>query len=163
MKISGQQTLQFGEGNSVSLPADSHVSHIAQQENGKVKTMIAISGRKCLEQFEKFPHATLWAKTFAALLIGMEGWYSTRCKLTWKLKATKCFRFYFQLQVSTLPTDETGSGLLPTIQTQGLKVCQEGKTEFINLGLLPTPTSSMGGKEPEGKTGRKLIMVVHGL
>src|ERR1051325_7872760 len=48
--------------------------------------------------------ASLWAKTFAGLLVGKVEFYSTRCKRTWKLKATKCSRFYFQLQVSTLPT-----------------------------------------------------------
>jgi hypothetical protein len=32
-------------------------------------------------------------------------------------------------------------GLLPTVQTQGLKVCNgKGKTEFMSLALLPTPT-----------------------
>jgi len=54
MKISEQQTLQFGEENSISLPADFHVSHIAQQESERARMMIAISGRKCLEQFGKF-------------------------------------------------------------------------------------------------------------
>jgi hypothetical protein len=44
----------------------------------------------------------------------MEGWYSMRCKLSWKLKATKCSRFYFQLVPSMLPIEETGYGLLPT-------------------------------------------------
>jgi hypothetical protein len=112
-----------------------------QPANEKEKKTSATCGRKCLEQFGKFNRATLWAKTFAGLLIGMEGWYSTRCRLTWKLKATKCCRFYFQLQVSTLPIDVIESGLLPTVQTQGLKVCdQNGKTQFMELGLLPTPT-----------------------
>ena len=33
-------------------------------------------------------------------------------------------------------------GLLPTPQTQGLKVCDKnGKTQFIDLSLLPTPTA----------------------
>ncbi len=108
------------------------------------------------------------------------GWYSTRCKLTWKLRATKSHRFYFLLQVSTLPTEEKeyfflptpqvfdakGSfikgkeyngeskhaeklgqavmRLLPTPQTQGLKECdRNGKTRFMDLSLLPTPTNSM--------------------
>ena len=34
--------------------------------------------------------------------------------------------------------------LLPTVQTQGLKVCDEnGKTQFMDLDLLPTPEASM--------------------
>ncbi len=36
------------------------------------------------------------------------------------------------------------SGLLPTPQTQGLKVCdEEGQTRFVDLNLLPTPEASM--------------------
>jgi hypothetical protein len=44
-----------------------------------------------------------------------------------------------------LHTDGIESGLLPTIQTQGLKVCNsEGKTEYMNLNLLPTPQAIDG-------------------
>ena len=36
--------------------------------------------------------------------------------------------------------DLVASNMLPTVQTQGLKICnKEGKTEFLNLELLPTP------------------------
>lgn len=119
MKIYEQQTLQFGEESSISLPADSPVSHTAQPESERVKMMTATSGRKCLEQFERFNQVGSWAKTFAGLLIGMEGWYSTRCNLTWKLKATRCSRFYFQLQASDVIIDENGYGLLPTISASG--------------------------------------------
>ena len=85
------------------------------------------------------------AKTFPALLIGMEGWYSTRCRLTWKLKGTKYNRTYFQLAVSTLPTEEIGSGLLPTATAQDYKrrgpnIQQQGLPEAAYNGLLPTPT-----------------------
>jgi len=42
-----------------------------------------------------------------------------------------------------LPTDGTGFGLLPTVQTQGLKVCDsDGKTQFMDLSLLPTPRAT---------------------
>ncbi len=33
-------------------------------------------------------------------------------------------------------------GLLPTVQTQGLKQCKNGKTVFMPLSLLPTPRAS---------------------
>ena len=49
-------------------------------------------------------------------------------------------RLLFRLVPSEHPTEEIGCGLLPTVQTQGLKVCnKDGKTEFMNLFLLPTP------------------------
>jgi len=47
----------------------------------------------------------------------MEGWYSKRCALTWKLKGTPYNRSYFQLAVSVLPTEEIASGLLLTPTT----------------------------------------------
>src|SRR6185295_15383295 len=114
MGTSRQQTLAFTVEGSILLPEDFLGSPTAQQEKERAVKMIATSGRRCLEQFGRFPRTGLWARTFAALLIGMEGWYSTRCRLTLKLKATKCSRFYFQLAVSTPRTEETGSGLLPT-------------------------------------------------
>ena len=49
---------------------------------------------------------------------------------------------YFQLQASALRTEGTEFGLLPTVQTQGLKVCIDGKTEFLPVGLLPTPNAA---------------------
>lgn len=81
------------------------------------RKMSDTSGRKCLEQLGKFSQVGLWAKTFADLLIGMEGWYSMKCSLTWKLKATKSSRFYFQLVPLMLPIEETEFGLLPTVST----------------------------------------------
>jgi hypothetical protein len=63
-----------------------------------------------------------------ALLIGMEGWYSTKCKLIWKLKGTKYGRFYCQLFPSMLPTEGTEFGLLPTPKTM------DGMAENVNSG-----------------------------
>jgi hypothetical protein len=156
-----QQTRLFAEGSL------DHANHIQQPENDLERQMTVTSGRKCLEQFEKFNRNGFAAKTFVALLIGMEGWSSTRCRLTWKMKATKLHRFYFQLVPSTLPTEGTEFGLLPTPKTMdGAEGINNGKTlEFRNgvytnvrdkdgmrfgpslndiakVGLLPTPVSS---------------------
>jgi hypothetical protein len=80
------------------------------------------SGKKCLEQFGKFKKVGLWARMFAGLLIQKGDWYSTKCSLMWKLKATKSSRFYFQLVPSThtefcLPTLQ----MLPTPQASDWK------------------------------------------
>ena len=105
----------------------------------------------------------MWAKTFPALLIGQKGWYSRRCKLTWKLRGTRSSRLYFQLVPSTLPTEGTGSGLLPTpctVETdnhekvidnmsRGLTLksreaghnIQNNLTNMGTMGLLPTPST----------------------
>jgi hypothetical protein len=102
----------------------------------------------------------------AALLVGQEGWYSTRCKLTWKLKGTKYSRLYFQLAPSTLPTEGIGFGLLLTPTTnetpQDLEVFKKRMKKYPNgttmpnlatqvQGLLPTPQAIDGNG-----TGREL-------
>ena len=134
-----QQTLPFGETVSTCSPADSLASRSASPENAKGREMTATSGRRCLELFGRFVPVGSWAKTFSELFIGRTDWYSSRCALTWKMKATMSNRSYFRLVVSTLPIAGTGCGLLPTAQTQGLKICVEGKTVFMPLDLLPTP------------------------
>lgn len=142
IKTYGKQISLFGETESASSPEVSRASHIQQPESAEEKTTSATSGQRCLDAFGKSGRAGSWAKTFAALLVGQEGWCSRRCRLTWKLKGTKYNRLYFLLQVSALRTKDTGRGLLPTPQTQGLKVCdRDGKTRFMDLGLLQTPTT----------------------
>ena len=159
MKTLRKQTSLFTEEELTSLQVDSHANHTQPQESDLEKKMTDTSGLKCLEQFEKFNRCTLWAKTFAASLIGMEGWYSTRCRLIWKLKATKCSRFYFQLVPSTHHTDETEFGLLlktPTKMdgevssgkknpvsgnsgTLAQEIMSGYKPTMTKLGMLPTP------------------------
>ena len=124
-------------------------SRTALQEKGSVKKTNATCGHTCLEQYEKLSQSTWWGKMFGDLLVGTGDWYSTRCKLTWKLKVTPSSRVYFQLAVSTLPIDENEFGLLPTAQTQGMKTCDsQGKTRFMDLGLLPTPTTQVNSLLP---------------
>ena len=162
MKILRVQTSLFTEEELTSLQVDSHANHTHPQESDLEKKMTDTSGLKCLEQFEKFNRCTSWAKMFAASLIGMEGWYSTKCRLIWKLKATKCSRFYFQLAPSMLRTDETEFGLLlktpAAMDAYSEKLskkeqkfgnsgtlAQEVATGFIyQRGLLPTPTAMVG-------------------
>src|SRR5512140_2909777 len=117
METSQKQTLLFTEEQSTSSQEDSHATHIQWQENEKAKKMKDTSGRKCLEQLERFSQVGSWAKTFLALLIGQEGWFSMKCKLTWRLKGTKYSRLYCQLVASTLPTVGTECGLVPTPDT----------------------------------------------
>lgn len=164
METSKKQISLFTEDKSTSLQADSLANHTHQQANDLERKMTVTSGLKCLEQFERFNHVGLWAKTFVALLIGMEDWYSKRCRLTWKMKGTKSNRLYFQLQASTLPIEETEFGSLPTpvasdveggisdprqIKNKGtrwVRVSDNTSTEFGAklrdvAQMLPTPTS----------------------
>jgi hypothetical protein len=117
----------------------------AKPENDLERKMTATSGRRCLEQYGRFSRVGSWEKMFSALLIGMEGWYSTKCNLTWKMRGTSYNRMYFQLVPSTHRTEGIEFGLLPTPQTQGLKVADEhGKTRFLDSKLLPSPHLSDG-------------------
>jgi len=125
------------------------------------KRMNATCGRKCVESFKKLNRHGLWAKTFSDLLIGRTDWYSTRCRLIWRLKGTKYKRLYFQLAPQTLRTDATEFGLLQSLlktpcaadayadslskkeQKMGNSgtLAQEIATGFVyQRGLLPTPT-----------------------
>ena len=164
-----QLTLNFqadsdldGEMRTSSSAVASHANHIALLGKGLEKMIPGISGRRCCESFEKFPQNGLWAKMFSGLLIGMEDWYSTRCKLTWKLQGTKYNRMYFRLQASTHPTNVTGASLLPTPESfdwnsarhpelwviDKKKYADRGINLHCNLrqqarlGILPTPNAS---------------------
>lgn len=67
---------------------------------------------------------------------------STKSVQTSKPKDIPSNRLLFQLVPSEHHTEETVFGLLPTVQTQGLKQCnKKGKTEFVPLDLLPTPNA----------------------
>lgn len=156
-----KQISLFTEEQLTSLPEDSHVNHTQWQESEKEKRMNAIYGPKCCEQLEKFSHVGSWAKMFSALLIGQEGWYSTKCKLIWKLRGTKYGRMYCQLRPLTLPTEGTEFGLLPTPESfdwnsarhpelwerDKKKYAGKGVNLHCNLrqqarlGMLPTPTA----------------------
>lgn len=131
----GMRTLSLPEGSR------SRASRSASPVREKAREMTAISGRRCLELFGRFVPDGSWAKTFPELLIGQTDWFSSRCVLTWKMRATKSNRLYFQLVVSMPHTKGIEYGLLPTAQTQGLKICVKGKTVFMPLGFMPTPTA----------------------
>jgi hypothetical protein len=96
------------------LPEASHVNHTPAQESDSAKKTNAIYGLKCLEQYERLPRVTSWAKTFAALLIGMEGWYSTKCVLTWKILGIKSRPLLYLRARSMRHINENEFGLLPT-------------------------------------------------
>ncbi len=164
MTTSAKQTSLFGTDESTSSRVDFHVNHTQWQGSDKAQRMLDISGQKCAEQFESAGRPGLWARTFLGLLIGQEGWFSSRCALTWKVKGTKYNRLYCQLQVSTLRTGEIGFGLLPTCRanesTESMETIMDRRertgngmmnlTALAQSGLLKTPTK-MDGEVTSGK------------
>ena len=171
MTTSQKQISLFTEDESTSSPAGFRANLTPKRVSDLEKKMTATSGRKCLEQFGRFNHVGSWAKTFAGLLVGMKGWYSMKCRLTWKLKGTKSSRFYFQLAPSTHPTEEIESGLLPTVKTfdagsqrkltNGQNVSKKGEkygihlTQMAQAGLLPTPMAQSRKTDEEKTLKRK--------
>jgi hypothetical protein len=131
----------------MSLQGDFLASLSAMPGSAEARKMTVISGRRCLELLARSGRAGSWARTFSGFLTGMEGWFSTRCYLTWKLKAMKSGRMLCQLRVSTLRIKDTASGSWPltaSIPPQGLRK------------LIPTPIA-LDGASPEfaGKLRRQ--------
>ena len=156
------------------------VNHLASLDNERERMITVISGRKCLESYERQDRSGLLAR----MLLESPIWFNPVVRLTWKQKGIKMKkitrkrylsknisstpsatilnvrdipsnRSLFQLAVSERHTNVIGYGsLLPTVQTQGLKVCdKDGKTRFMDLSslpkqwikygdLLPTPVAS---------------------
>lgn len=169
MKILNKQiSLDFGE-ESTLLPEASPANRSALPESSRERMITDTSSRKCLDLFGRFSRVGSWQRMFAALLLNKGDWYSSRCALTWNLRATRYNRLYFQLVPSTLPIEETECGLLPTVQTQGLKEFKEGKRRFYPLSLLPTPNASEGKKyakkyNPDSQMGTGLTaLAMNGL
>ena len=143
-------------------PASLSASQVEERE----RKTTATSGKRCIGQSERLTPLGSLVK----MLLESQRWWSPAKRLTWvarptfssrttfierkagsplsasaktsKPKDTKSSRLLYQLVPSEHPTEETGSGLLPTVQTQGLKRCnKEGKTEFYPTDMLPTPTA----------------------
>jgi hypothetical protein len=145
---------------STSLAVDSPASRSRLLEKDSAQPTLGLSGRSSVALFQRFNRASSWAKTFAACLVTAGDWHSTQCVLTWKLKATKFSRFYFQLSVSVRPTSATGFGLWPTPLANDAKnyaPFQAGKnrnspTLATYASLLPTPRAE--GFDAGGHRGK---------
>jgi hypothetical protein len=148
------------------------VNRTAKPENDLEKKMTDTSGRRCLEQYGRFSRVGSWERMFSDLLIGTGDWYSTKCKLTWKMKGTSYNRMYFQLVPSTHRIGETEFGLLPT--PRAMEVVEHPEAQAARLGdrtggklnnlssgakfgLLPTPTTQEPSTPCEiTETGRRM-------
>lgn len=156
----------MGGAKSMFSQEASPASLSASQVEERERKTTATSGKRCIGQSERLTPLGSLVK----MLLESQRWWSPAKRLTWvarptfssrttfierkagsplsasaktsKPKDTKSSRLLYQLVPSERPTEETGSGLLPTVQTQGLKRCnKEGKTEFYPTDMLPTPTA----------------------
>ncbi len=128
------ESTPHGDINQTELvfyPAVFHASPFQPPENGSAPQTAATCGHLCLAQYAQFAPATWWARTFPASLVGMAGWSSGRCALSWRLKATKSSRLYFRLAVLVRPTAATGFGSPPAEPT--------AQPLLPSTMMLPTP------------------------
>lgn len=166
MKTLPKQTSQSGTARSMFSQEDSPANLSPSLAEERERTITATSGHRCFERYGRYTPLGSLVKT----LLASRRWWSPAKSLRWdaqtifskrityterkadspstksvqtsKPKDIPSNRLLFQLVPSEHRTEETESGLLPTVQTQGLKQCnKKGKTEFVPLDLLPTPNA----------------------
>lgn len=166
MKTLPKQTSQSGTAKSMFSLEDSTANLSPSLAEERERTITATSGHRCFERYGRYTPLGSLVKT----LLASRRWWSPAKSLRWdaqtifskrityterkadspstksvqtsKPKDIPSNRLLFQLVPSEHRTEETESGLLPTVQTQGLKQCnKKGKTEFVPLDLLPTPNA----------------------
>ena len=173
MKTLPKQTSQSGTARSMFSQEDSPANLSPSLAEERERTITATSGHRCFERYGRYTPLGSLVKT----LMASRRWWSPAKSLRWdaqtifskrityiekkadshstksvqtsKPKDIPSNRLLFQLAVLERPTEGIESGLLPTVQTQGLKQCnKKGKTDH-SLGLedmavaqlLPTPTA----------------------
>ena len=166
MKTLPKQTSQSGTAKSMFSQEDSPANLSPSLAEERERTITATSGHRCFERYGRYTPLGSLVKT----LMESRRWWSPAKSLRWdaqtifskrityterkadspstksvqtsKPKDIPSNRLLFQLVPSEHRTEETEFGLLPTVQTQGLKQCnKKGKTEFVPLDLLPTPNA----------------------
>lgn len=166
MKILPKQTSESGKEKSMFLQEDFLANRSVLPEEERERTITATSGLRCFERYGRYTPLGSLVKT----LLASRRWWSPAKSLRWDVQtifskritytekkvdshSTKSVqtskpkdipsnRLLFQLVPSEHLTEGIESGLLPTVQTQGLKQCnKKGKTEFVPLDLLPTPNA----------------------
>lgn len=173
MKTLPKQTSQSGTAKSMFSLEDSPANLSPSLAEERERTITATSGHRCFERYGRYTPLGSLVKT----LLASRRWWSPAKSLRWdaqtifskrityterkadspstksvqtsKPKDIPSNRLLFQLVPSEHLTEETVFGLLPTVQTQGLKQCnKKGKTDH-SLGLedmavaqlLPTATA----------------------
>ena len=166
MKTLPKQTSQSGTARSIFSQEDSPANLSPSLAEERERTITATSGHRCFERYGRYTPLGSLVKT----LMESRRWWNPAKSLKWdartifskrityterkadspstksvqtsKPKDIPSNRLLFQLVPSEHHTEETVFGLLPTVQTQGLKQCnKKGKTEFVPLDLLPTPNA----------------------
>ena len=166
MTTSKRQISENGKGGLIFSQLVSPANHSALLESEQERMITVTSGQRLFVQYGRYSQLGLLVKT----LLESSAWYSPAMRLKWDVRTIyssritytersknthsrssaktlsvrdmQSNRLLFRLVPSVRHTGETEYGLLPTVQTQGLKICNKyGKTDFFPLSLLPTPTA----------------------
>ena len=100
------------------FPADSPASRSPLPGSSEARRMTVTSGLRCAASYTKSGPLGSLVRT----CLGSSIWHSTRCFLTWKVKATKANASLFRLAASMPRTDATESSFWPTPST-GAALC----------------------------------------
>ena len=168
MKTLPKQTSQSGTARSIFSQEDSPANLSPSLAEEREQTITATSGRRCYERYGRYSPLGSLVKT---LLESRQWWspvkrlrwdaqtisskrityterkadsHSKKSARILKQQDIQSSRLIFQLAVSEHPTEEKESGLLPTAPCRrrvSNAATKKGKTEFLPLDLLPTPTA----------------------
>ena len=170
--------MHLGADESTCLQPDSPANPFPWPEAERERTTTVTSGRKLSEQYVKSGQLGSLART----LLESSRWFSPARRLKWEAaplssekitelerssakstsskpsaatlseKVIPSNRLLFRLVPSERPTAGTASGLLPTVQTDGISFHPPGKGQqymrgkalqkAVQTGLLPTPMST---------------------
>ncbi len=135
--------------SSLRVGSLSHANRLVLQEQERVQKILDISGRKCLELSKQSARTTLLGRMCLDYLVLKGEWYLNRCALTWKAKATKSRRLYFQLVPQVHRTEEIESGLLLTPtrceEVQDLDQFQKRMEKYPNGTKMPNLATQIQG------------------
>ena len=169
IQTSQEHIFPNGEGELMYSPEGFLASPSAWPDKEKERMITVTSGLKCSGLYGKSGQLG----SLVRMLLESSRWYSPVRRLKWEVrplyseritekeyctdknmlskpfvetlnvKDTPSNRYLFRLVPSERRTEGIEFGLLPTVQTQGLKRCNsQGKTEFMPLELLPTPMAT---------------------
>ena len=154
--MSDEQMTLFDVDESTSSPEAILASPSHSPASKKALKTIATSGRQCLSLLsKKDPLGSL-----AKMLLVTSRWGSTRCFLTWKVKATPQGRLLFQLAPSMPRTEETESGLLHTPTAKANQMSPDMQKRGSGWGpkmwATPRTTDGTGGPRQLDEKGRRV-------
>lgn len=135
-------------------------SLLACSESGVEIQTNAGSGQKQSDALASYDPGSASLRTRQLSLLSTEGGPSTELHQSWSRAGMICSGSLYPLPPlvqDTFAGDSSSSELLPTLRANKRGVPDSHGD--VSAWDLPTPTTSTGGKEPAGSTGRKLLTV----